>query len=95
MGLTFEWDDRKARANLRKHGVSFEEASTIFGDPLSITIPDPLHSDDEERFVTIGSTSDHRRILVVVHVDRNGRIRIISARPATLRERKQYESSPR
>lgn len=95
MGLTFEWDDRKAYANLRKHGVSFEEASTVFGDPFSVTIPDPLHSCDEDRFVTIGATSGHRHVLVVVHVDRDGRLRIISARPATARERKQYERTAR
>ena len=95
MSLTFEWDDRKASANLRKHGVSFEEASTIFGDPFSITIPDPLHSHSEERFVTIGLTSNQRRLLVAIHVDRSGRIRIISARQATARERKQYEGTPR
>jgi hypothetical protein len=84
-----------ALANLRKHGASFEEASTVFGDLLSFTISDPLHSDDEERFVTIGVTASHRQVLVVVHADRSGRIRIISARPATARERKQHERAPR
>jgi len=90
MKLTFEWDERKARANLKKHGVSFEEASTIFGDSLSCTITDPLHSDDQERFVTIGMTPDGR-LLVVVHADLENRIRIISARRATLKERRTYE----
>jgi len=56
MSLTFEWDDEKARANRRKHGVSFDEAATVFGDPLSITIPDPDHSSQENRFVLMGST---------------------------------------
>lgn len=65
MGLGFEWDESKARRNLKKHGVSFEEAASVFGDPLSLTIPDPLHSEDEERFVTLGE-SRRRRLLVVV-----------------------------
>ncbi len=91
MGLTFEWDEKKARQNLEKHDVSFEEAATVFGDPLSMTIDDPLHSTgDEERYVTIGQ-SYRRRTLVVVHCDRKESIRIISARIATRRERKTYE----
>ena len=90
MGLTFEWDAVKAQENLRKHGVSFEEASTVFGDPLSLTIEDPLHSEEEDRFVTIGE-SIRRRILVVVHTERGDTIRIISARRATSRERRVYE----
>jgi len=90
MRLTFEWNEGKARANLKKHGVSFEEASTVFADTLSVTIPDPLHSDEENRLVTIGATSGHK-ILVIVHCDRRDRIRIISARPATTKERKTYE----
>lgn len=90
MGLTFEWDERKAHANLKKHGVSFEEASTIFSDPLSVTIPDPLHSHDEDRFVTVGATTDSK-ILVVVHCDHGDRTRIISARQATPKERSDYE----
>jgi uncharacterized DUF497 family protein len=69
--------------------VSFEEATTIFGDPLSSTIPDPLHSDEENRFITIG-TSHMNRILVVVHVDRGDNIRIINARFASGREKKKY-----
>jgi uncharacterized DUF497 family protein len=89
--LLFEWDPNKAAQNIRKHGVSFEEAATAFGDPLSITIFDPLHSIDEDRFVLIGM-SNRNRLLVVVHTDRNDRIRIISARKATKKEKKQYES---
>jgi hypothetical protein len=90
MGLTYEWDRRKARSNLRKHGVSFEEAVTVLGDSLSLTIADPLHSQGEERLVTIG-LSILRRMLVVVHIERGDNIRIISARAATPRERNAYE----
>ena len=89
--LLFEWDEKKAYKNIKKHGVSFEEAATVFGDPLSITIYDPLHSKDEDRFVILGM-SNKNRILVVIHTDRNDRIRIISARKASKKERKQYES---
>lgn len=90
MTLRFEWDSRKALLNKRKHQVTFEEASTIFGDPLSVTIPDPAHSIGEDRFITIG-TSANNKLIVVVHTDRDGIIRIISARKATAGERKQYE----
>ena len=90
MSLEFEWDETKARMNLKKHGVSFNEASTVFGDPLSLTIPDPIHSKEEENFITIGE-SHRRRLLVVVATERDARIRIISARAATRRERKDYE----
>jgi len=90
MGLAFEWDAKKAKLNLGKHKVSFEEASTVFGDPLSRTIFDPLHSDDEERFVILGE-SHRQRLLAVVFTDRGERIRIISARIATRREKKNYE----
>jgi uncharacterized DUF497 family protein len=90
MGLSFEWDEDKAKANIKKHKVSFEEASTVFGDPLSRTIFDPLHSDEEDRFIILGE-SNRRRLLVVVLTDRDERIRIISARTATRRERKDYE----
>jgi uncharacterized protein len=92
MGLLFEWDEEKSRKNLRKHGVSFEEASTIFGDPLSVTIDDPQHSIREQRWVTLGHSAKHR-LLVVVHTDRGGRIRIISARVAARHERKTYEQN--
>ena len=90
MGLTFEWDEEKAAENLSKHGVSFSEASTIFEDQLSRTIPDPLHSDEEDRFVILG-VSNQQRTLVVVHTYRDDTVRIISARKATSRERKDYE----
>ena len=90
MQTLFEWDSHKAEANLRRHGVSFEEAQTVFTDPLSITLADPDHSEDEERFIDIGM-SDNRRVLVVVYTERGQRIRLISARQATSAERKQYE----
>ena len=90
MSFTFEWDEMKATENLTKHGVSFSEASTVFADPLSRTIPDPLHSEDEERFVVLGQSGLHHT-LVVVHTYRGEVIRIISARTATVRERKDYE----
>ena len=93
MPLLFEWDERKAKANVSKHGVSLDEAATVFGDPLSLTIPGPLHSTRERRFVTIGS-SYRRRLLVVVHAERGHYIRIISARRATRRERTEYEQAP-
>jgi uncharacterized DUF497 family protein len=92
MSLTFEWDDAKAEQNKLKHLVSFEEAATVFGDPLSLTIDDPLHSQQEERFVTVGESARHR-LLVVVHTDRGERVRIISAREATSRERRDYEQA--
>jgi uncharacterized protein len=90
MALICEWDNGKARQNLKKHGVSFEEAATVFGDPLSLTIIDPSHSDHEERFIIIGE-SIRRRPLVVVHTERGDNIRIISARVGTPRERRTYE----
>ena len=90
MDLAFEWDDKKSNKNLKKHGIAFEEAATVFGDPLSITIPDPKHSKAEHRFIIIGE-SVQRRTLVVVHVERTDKIRIISARRATRREKKIYE----
>lgn len=86
----FRWDPKKARSNLRKHGVSFEEAGSVFRDTLSTTIGDPLHSLGEERFVTL-RLSDRGRILVVVHSDLRNAVRIISARIATRSERKRYE----
>jgi uncharacterized protein len=90
LGLRFEWNAVKAAENLAKHKVSFEEAAGIFGDPLSVTLKDEGHSIREQRFVTIGLSGVGRH-LVVVHTDRGERIRIISARIATKRERKQYE----
>jgi uncharacterized DUF497 family protein len=90
MALAFEWDEEKARQNLKKHRVSFEEASTVFADPLALTIPDPLHSEEEDRFINLGE-SHRRRLLVVVFTERGDKIRIISAGAATRRERKDYE----
>jgi uncharacterized DUF497 family protein len=90
MPLTFEWDSRKARSNLAKHGVGFQEASTIFGDPLSLTIPDPEHSLSEERYITVGRAFSGK-LLVVVHTERGDNICIVSARRASRRERKFYE----
>ena len=90
--MEFEWDAGKAKTNLAKHGVSFAEATGVFGDPLEVTIPDPLHSRGEARFVSIG-LSAIRRLLVVAYTEREGRIRIISARSAAPRERRHYESS--
>lgn len=92
MGLRFEWDDTKARTNLTKHRVSFEEASPVFGDELSLTVHDPEHSTEEDRFVTMGMSA-FGKLLVVIHTDRTDGIRIISARPASRRERKTYEES--
>ena len=91
MGLRFEWDGEKALANLRKHGVPFEEATTVFADPLSLTIADPDHSNDETRFLDLG-LSHQRRLLVVSYTERGNEIRIISARFATRVERKTYET---
>jgi uncharacterized DUF497 family protein len=88
--MDFEWDPRKAEINLRKHGVSFTEAGTVFGDDFAITVPDPDHSDDEDRYITIG-WSNYHRLLMVSHTDRGNRIRIISARELTKVERKEYE----
>jgi uncharacterized DUF497 family protein len=92
--MEFEWDDSKAARNIAKHGVSFEEAATIFGDPLAMTYYDPDHSQDEDRFLTFGH-SEEGKLLVVSHTDRDDRIRIISARQATRRERKAYEDGTR
>jgi uncharacterized DUF497 family protein len=88
--VLYEWDPTKAKANLRDHRVSFEEAVTLFLDPLAITYRDPDHSDEEEREITIGH-SVKQRILFVSHCQRADRVRIISARRATRKERKQYE----
>lgn len=90
MSLLFEWDASKARSNLKKHGISFEEATTIFGDRRAITIESSVVS-GEKMLVTIGRSATGRFVIVVVHTDRNDRIRIISARPASRAERKQYE----
>jgi uncharacterized protein len=89
--VQFEWDIDKAISNLEKHGVSFEEASSIFGDPLAVTIRDDSHSSGEQRFATLGLSTSNR-LAVVVHTDRAETIRIISARVATAREKRDYES---
>jgi uncharacterized DUF497 family protein len=90
VSLVFEWDNVKAKANKRKHRVSFEEAATAFGDPLSITIRDPDHSAREKRFVLVGRT--HKgKTAVVVHTELRNGIRIISARRASRREVRAYE----
>ena len=89
--MKFEWDPKKAGLNVKKHGVTFEEASAVFGDPLAATVPDPRHSIGESRFVTMGQSSANR-LVVVAHVDRGEQVRIISARIATRRERRGYES---
>ena len=89
--MEFEWDPSKEKINIAKHGVSFAEAMTLFGDPLELTITDPDHSEAEFRFISIGLSSAGR-LLVVGYTERNGRIRLITARPANSRERKQYEA---
>jgi len=94
VALRFTWDRAKAAANARKHEVVFEEAVTAFADPLSTTIPDPDHSLEEERCILLGM-SERGRLLVVAHADRGNEIRLISARPATPRERKDYEEGTR
>ena len=88
--MDFEWNDAKAEANERKHDVTFSEAMTVFGDPVSVTGYDPTHADDEDRFLTMG-TSLAGRLLVVSHTDRGDSIRVIGARVATRRERKDDE----
>ena len=88
--MRFDWDPRKAGENFRKHGVSFDEASSVFDDPLGITYQDPDHSDEERRWVTFGYSASNR-LLVVSHTERDDTSRIINARPATRSEQKIYE----
>ena len=88
--MEFEWDADKAAANIAKHGVSFHEAATVFGDPLALTYFDPDHSVDEDRYLTFGLSSEGV-LLVVSHTDRGEKTRIISARRATRKEKKSYE----
>lgn len=88
--MQFAWDPKKAASNLRDHGITFEEASSVFGDALAITFDDPDHSKGESRLLTFG-LSEHGRLLVVSHTERGGLVRIISARRATRAERKIYE----
>lgn len=90
LGLQFEWNHKKAEMNIRKHGTSFDEAATVFSDPLSMTYDDPDYSYDENRFVMIGS-SVLGRLLFVSYSEECHKIRIISARQLTRRERNQYE----
>lgn len=94
MALTFEWDSAKALQNQAKHGVAFEEASTVFLDPLGGIIEDPRHSIEEERLVLIG-VSERLRLIAVMFTEKNDRIRLISARRATRAERKRYEETSR
>ena len=89
--MKFEWDAKKAAANLAKHGVSFEDGSAVFGDPLAGTIPDPLRFADEARFITVGHSASGK-VVVFVHAERDERVRIISARLATSAEKRRYES---
>jgi uncharacterized DUF497 family protein len=91
MGLRFEWDQRKADSNLKKHGVTFQEATSVFADALSITIPDPNHSALEARFLDLG-LSHRNRLLVISYTERGESIRIISARRASRSEQKYYEN---
>ncbi len=88
--MDFEWDDAKAESNEQKHGVSFVEAMTIFADTLSLTGYDPDHSDDEDRYVTMGLSATGR-LLIVAHTDRDQKVRLISARQASRAERRDYE----
>ena len=87
----FEWDEQKAKNNLKKHGIGFDEAKTVFEDPLSLTMPDPEHSVTEARYIDLGY-SVNNRLLVVVYMERNDVIRIISSREAENYERRQYEN---
>ena len=92
--MHFEWDPEKDEKNQATHGVSFDEASTVFGDPLAITIDDPDHSSDENRMLTIGYTN-RQRLIIVAHTDRDERVRIISAREVTAAERRDYAEEPK
>lgn len=88
--MEFVWEPNKAQSNVQRHGVSFHEAATVFGDPLSTTVPDPDHSLEEDRYIIVG-TSHRGRVLMVAHTEQGDYIRIISARELTRRERRQYE----
>ena len=92
MSHSFEWDPEKAKRNIRKHQVDFEEASSVFDDPMFITVIDEEHSGDEERYITIGF-SNKNRLLLVAHTERDDYIRLISARKATKDEEKFYEEA--
>ncbi len=90
--MNFEWDEEKAASNLEKHGVSFEEATSVFSDPLYVDFVDPDHSDEEQRYLIIGM-SETTRLLIVSYTERDGVVRIISARELTAGERRVYEES--
>ena len=90
MNITFDWNSAKAELNLQKHHISFEEACTVFNDPLFLTFLDVEHSDDEERYITLG-LSIRNRLLLIAHTDTEDNIRLISARKATKHERRFYE----
>lgn len=92
MGLTFAWDPHKALNNLRKHGINFAEATTVFDDPLGATLSDPVHSTDEDRYLIIG-LSNRGRLLIVAFAEHAERIRIINARRLTVQEQRQYEET--
>lgn len=92
--MQFEWDPDKDLLNQSAHGVSFEEASTVFGDPFALTIDDPDHSLDESRYLTTGY-STRQRLTIVSHTDRDARVRIITARQVTPAERRDYEQEPK
>jgi uncharacterized DUF497 family protein len=87
--VVYEWDSSKAAANLKKHHVAFTEAATVFLDPLALTYQDPDHSEGEQRYITLGE-STRGRVILVAHLDRDDRIRIISARRATRKEAHEY-----
>ena len=89
--MSFEWDEEKAKSNIDKHGISFDEATSVFDDPLFLTFADPSHSIQEKRFVIMGESA-RARLLVVSYTERAGTTRLISARPVTKKERKAYES---
>lgn len=91
MGYSFEWNPKKAASNLKDHGVSFDEATTAFGDLLALNMPDPDHSDGEERFLVLGMSSQSR-LVVVAYAERPPNTRIISARLVTPKERREYEN---
>ena len=91
MAYSFEWDPKKAASNLKVHGVSFDEATTVFGDVLAMNMPDPDHSEGERRFLVLGMSTSSR-LVVVSYAERPPRTRIISARPATGHERRRYEN---
>jgi uncharacterized protein len=90
MGMEFEWNEDKARVNLLKHGISFEEARLVFDDPFFVDFHDPDHSDDEERYIIIGESRPNR-LLVVSYTERGNKVRLISAREATRNEKETYE----